>query len=280
MAYSKIIHTKSEAPDVVPQPASLTFGELAINYFDGKAYIKNTNNLVSKIGDTAYESRIGKLERDAAIAQNTIDKVALTFENAGITQHPISFNNPHFVTSAQLLKYSGGAPGAGASYTIHDLTWVPDSEALLFTSPEFTGIPLAPTAAQTENTTQIATTAFVKTAVANLIDGAPGTLDTLNELAAALEDNADVFDNYYTKTQLDDATTGKADKSTTYTETEVDTLLDTKADKSTTYTETEVNNLLDTKPSSTHYDNIVQITQTAYNVLNPKIATTLYIVTP
>ena len=147
MAYSKIIHTKSEAPDVAPQPSSLTFGELAINYFDGKAYIKNTNNLVAKIGDTAYESRIGKLERDAAVAQNTIDKVALTFENAGITQHPLTFNNPHFVTSAQLLKYAGGAPGASGTYTIHDLTWVPDTEAILFTSPEFTGIPLAPTAA-------------------------------------------------------------------------------------------------------------------------------------
>ena len=82
----------------------------------------------------------------------------------------------------------------------------------------------------------------IATAISNLIDGAPGTLDTLSELAAALENNADVLDNYYTQAQTD--------------------------------------TLLDTKPSSADYDNIVQITQTAYNVLNPKIATTLYIVTP
>jgi hypothetical protein len=56
-------------------------------------------------------------------------------------------------------------------------------------SPTFTGIPLAPTATAGTNTTQIATTAFVKTAVDNLIAGAPGALDTLDELAAALADD-------------------------------------------------------------------------------------------
>lgn len=53
-------------------------------------------------------------------------------------------------------------------------------------SPALTGTPTAPTAAQTVNNTQIATTAFVKSAIAALVDSSPGTLDTLNELAAAL----------------------------------------------------------------------------------------------
>ena len=57
-------------------------------------------------------------------------------------------------------------------------------------SPTFTGTPLAPTAAAATNTTQIATTAFVQTAVANLIGGAPGALDTLKELADAINDDA------------------------------------------------------------------------------------------
>lgn len=57
-------------------------------------------------------------------------------------------------------------------------------------SPSLTGTPTAPTATAGTNTTQIATTAFVSTAVSNLIDGAPGALDTLNELAAALGDDA------------------------------------------------------------------------------------------
>lgn len=56
-------------------------------------------------------------------------------------------------------------------------------------SPALTGTPTAPTASQATNNTQLATTAFVKAAVAALIDGSPAALDTLNELAAALGDD-------------------------------------------------------------------------------------------
>ena len=56
-------------------------------------------------------------------------------------------------------------------------------------SPSFTGTPTAPTAAGGTSNTQIATTAFVSAAIAALIDAAPGALDTLNELAAALGDD-------------------------------------------------------------------------------------------
>lgn len=53
-------------------------------------------------------------------------------------------------------------------------------------SPALTGTPTAPTAAQSVNNTQIATTAFVKSAIAAMVGSAPAALDTLNELAAAL----------------------------------------------------------------------------------------------
>ena len=53
-------------------------------------------------------------------------------------------------------------------------------------SPALTGTPTAPTAAQSVNNTQIATTAFVKSAIAAIVGSAPAALDTLNELAAAL----------------------------------------------------------------------------------------------
>ena len=56
-------------------------------------------------------------------------------------------------------------------------------------SPTLSGTPTAPTAASGTNTTQIATTAFVQSATAALVDSAPATLDTLNELAAALGDD-------------------------------------------------------------------------------------------
>lgn len=57
-------------------------------------------------------------------------------------------------------------------------------------SPAFTGTPTAPTAANGTNNTQLATTAFVQAAVALLLNSAPGALDTLDELAAALGDDA------------------------------------------------------------------------------------------
>lgn len=50
--------------------------------------------------------------------------------------------------------------------------------------------PLFPTVAPGTNNTQAATTAFVKAAIDALLSGAPGALDTLNELAASLGNDA------------------------------------------------------------------------------------------
>lgn len=57
-------------------------------------------------------------------------------------------------------------------------------------SPALTGTPTAPTAVTGTSSTQLATTAFVSAAVAAVINGSPGALDTLNELAAALGNDA------------------------------------------------------------------------------------------
>ena len=57
-------------------------------------------------------------------------------------------------------------------------------------SPGLTGTPTAPTASGSTNTTQLATTAFVQQEITTLIGGAPSTLNDLNELAAAINDDA------------------------------------------------------------------------------------------
>lgn len=59
-------------------------------------------------------------------------------------------------------------------------------------SPAFTGVPTAPTANPNTNNTQIATTEFVKTAIAALVGSAPAALDTLEELARALAGDANL----------------------------------------------------------------------------------------
>ena len=76
-------------------------------------------------------------------------------------------------------------------------------------SPALTGVPTAPTAAQTVNNTQVATTAFVKSALAALVASSPAALDTLSELAAALGNDpnfATTMTNALANKQAKDAT--------------------------------------------------------------------------
>ncbi|EID2652971.1 phage tail protein [Escherichia coli] len=73
-------------------------------------------------------------------------------------------------------------------------------------SPTLTGTPKAPTAAAGNNTTQLATTAFVQAAIAALVNSSPGALDTLNELAAALGNDPNFA------TTMTNALAGKMDK--------------------------------------------------------------------
>ena len=60
----------------------------------------------------------------------------------------------------------------------------------VYESPALTGTPTAPTAGKGTNNGQIASTAFVAQAIAALVNSAPGALDTLQKLAAALGNDA------------------------------------------------------------------------------------------
>jgi hypothetical protein len=109
-------------------------------------------------------------------------------------------------------------------------------------SPALTGTPTAPTATAGTNTTQVATTAFVSTAVSNLIDSAPGALDTLNELAAAINDDASFAATVTT------ALGNKQDKVTDVSDTEIGYL-----DGVTSSIQTQINaksGLLTAEPSA------------------------------
>lgn len=97
-------------------------------------------------------------------------------------------------TTGQVL-----AKSSSASYDTAWATPVTSGDMALkadLASPTFTGTPTLPTGtiATTQtagnSSTAIATTAFVGTAVANLVDSAPATLNTLDELALALGDDA------------------------------------------------------------------------------------------
>ena len=97
-------------------------------------------------------------------------------------------------TTGQVL-----AKSSSASYDTAWATPVTSSDLALkanLASPTFTGTPTLPTGtiATTQtagnNSTAVATTAYTDSAVAALVDSAPATLNTLDELAAALGDDA------------------------------------------------------------------------------------------
>jgi len=66
------------------------------------------------------------------------------------------------------------AVGSGTTWAKADHVHPTDTSRAALASPTFTGTPKAPTASAGTNTTQIATTAFVTTAVTNAISGVQG----------------------------------------------------------------------------------------------------------
>ena len=98
---------------------------------------------------------------------------------------------PSSTVSATELGYLDGVTSAIQTQIDSKLaTSTASSTYAPLASPALTGVPTAPTAAANTNTTQIATTAYVQTELADLVASAPSTLDTLNELASALGNDA------------------------------------------------------------------------------------------
>tara|TARA_R110002012_G_scaffold106004_6_gene247169 strand:+ start:3304 stop:4677 length:1374 start_codon:yes stop_codon:yes gene_type:complete len=113
---------------------------------------------------------------------------------------------------SKLLQLRGGTTSQHNSFTgaVREVTVDTDKDTLIvhdgstqggfelakIASPALTGNPTAPTQSVNNNSTRIATTAYADAAAAAVVDSAPSTLNTLNELAAALGDDP----NYATTT--------------------------------------------------------------------------------
>jgi len=129
--------------------------------------------------------------------QNATGTVAFLSDISASTQGSVTETATQTLTNKTIALGSNTVTGTLANFntalTDADFVSLAGAETLTnktLTSPTLTGTPIAPTAAAATNTTQIATTEFVKTAIDNVISSAPGTLDTLNELAAALGNDA------------------------------------------------------------------------------------------
>ena len=123
------------------------------------------------VGQSIYENGTALSSKYAPIASPTF-----TGTVSGITKSMIDLSNVDNTSDAN-------KPVSNATQSALNL------KANL-ASPTFTGTPNAPTASSGTNTTQIATTAFVKGEINNLIDSAPDGLNTLKELALAINNDA------------------------------------------------------------------------------------------
>lgn len=160
--------------------------------------LNNIQTAVNTKADSASPALTGTPTAPTAAAGTNTTQIATTAYVynlvGGLTATPAELNvlDGITATTAELNVLDGiTATTAELNYvdgvTSNIQTQI-DTKAPL-ASPSLTGVPTAPTASAGTNTTQVATTAFVGTAVSNLVDSAPSTLDTLNELAAALGDD-------------------------------------------------------------------------------------------
>jgi hypothetical protein len=141
----------------ISQNLSVT-GDISMN---GNFYVANT----------IYENGNSLVSKYATLASPTF-----TGTVGGITKSMVGLGNVDNTSDAN-------KPVSSATQTALDL------KADL-ASPTFTGTPLAPTASSGSSTTQIATTAFVRNEISNLVNSAPSALDTLQELANAINSDA------------------------------------------------------------------------------------------
>lgn len=115
-----------------------------------------TDNIVTFAGTT------GKVGKDSGVKASDL----MVGPASAVTDNIATFNG----TTGKLAKDSGVAVSSLAPKA----------------SPTFTGTPAAPTAAPGTNTTQLATTGFVKAAMDVVLGGVSASFDTLAELAAAI----------------------------------------------------------------------------------------------
>lgn len=130
---------------------------------------------------TPIESYLGRLMRIIPFP-NTLDDGLVMMTSAGAWIAALITGDGSVIPSA------AGQPDGTAMETLGG-AWALGVKKAPLDSPALTGTPTAPTQSAGNNTTRLATTAFVQAAVAALVASAPSTLDTLNELATALGDD-------------------------------------------------------------------------------------------
>jgi hypothetical protein len=149
-------------------------------------------------GEVAYNEVSDQLWYGKGLGQdgNATSVICIGGEGTYATKSYVTSAVSAVDVSSQLANYLTTA-NAGSTYlTISSAssTYLTQSSASStyapLASPTFSGQPASVTPTAGDNSTKIATTAFVSAAVSSLVNGAPEALNTLAELATALNSDA------------------------------------------------------------------------------------------
>ena len=153
----------------------------------------NTTLINTKVSQSDYDNK--QASQDTLISNNTTlinTKVSLSDYDTKQTSQDTNISN-----NASAIGSNATAINTKVSQTAYDLKQTSQDTLISnnitsinlkapIENANFTGIPTAPTAISSSNTTQIATTAFVKQQINDLVGGAGASIDTLLELSNVL----------------------------------------------------------------------------------------------
>lgn len=209
MATTIITKNSSTASDV-PTTSDLVQGELAVNVTDKRLFTENASTQIVELGTnpssitTANITATGTVtansnlsSSNAVLTGGTVNGIVIGGSSATtITGTTITANSGFSGTLTGNVvgnvtgnlagvvtgSLNGNVTASSGTTTLNNLVL---NGTVDFNAAELTDL-ATPTAASSA-----ATKGYVDTEVASLVDSAPGTLDTLNELAAALGDDPD-----------------------------------------------------------------------------------------
>jgi hypothetical protein len=200
--------------------------------------------------------KIGTGGNEISLTASANGKLVQTAKVGGVTQSPVTYT----IDGLDDTDISSLAAGNVLSYDVSSSKWVNSVPIDAYTKTEVDNLDAVITSnLATEVSDRTAadllkadksdtyTKTEVDTNISAIVDSAPETLNTLNELAAALGDDANHV------TTITSLVGTKADQSTTYTKTEVDTeISNVSVDLSAYDTSAQVDTKLLTKSDTTH----------------------------
>jgi hypothetical protein len=222
---NKVTLKRSSVQGKAPQTSDLDYGEVALNFTDGRLYFRNSNDQIeffdSNVGGEESASLVSLLDGDlgsvansdlqnpidfGSVNQDTGDSVNLGdislsgFITPDILSLPKHQNNslPSPSLSGQLIYVTDSDDYIESGYVDDGYASGTGTNTIAFSDGEswneLSIVSLTGDYNDLTNTPDLssfATETYVNTAINDLVDSAPEALDTLNELAAALDSDPD-----------------------------------------------------------------------------------------